>query len=117
MRSADAIGRPAGAGLVLAVAVAAAAPAAGEPLAGDSSAAAYMARCATCHGMHGKTQTRLGRVLKVAPFAGDARLAAMTPAAIARLVKANPKHRGVAQRTDAEIDAAVLHVHRLAQGG
>lgn len=78
--------------------------------------AVYEARCAPCHGADGKTDTSVGRVFKVAPLVDDPRLARMTPAEIAQLVIADPKHRSVADLDDADVKAAAVFVKKLAGG-
>jgi mono/diheme cytochrome c family protein len=75
----------------------------------------FQARCARCHGTTGKTDTDLGRVLKVAPLTNDARLARMTPAEIVNLVKSDRKHRGVVHLEKADLEAAAVYVKQLAQ--
>jgi hypothetical protein len=90
------LGAPAGAG--------AASPAAVE---------VYMVQCAKCHGQTGKSDTPDARALKVAPFVGDVRLQAMTAADIANAVRANPKHRAVADVADADVETAAGYVKEL----
>lgn len=79
-------------------------------------AAVYEARCARCHGERGKTDTSVGRVLKVRPLVDDARLARMTPEEIARLVLSDPKHQGVVDLDPVDVEAAARFVKRLAAG-
>jgi mono/diheme cytochrome c family protein len=84
-----------------------------------TDAAAYRAHCAACHGTKGASDTPSARALKVAPFVDDARLAAMAPAEIVAIIRANGKHRAVADLTglsDAELLAAARHVRRLCDG-
>jgi mono/diheme cytochrome c family protein len=84
------------------------------PAHAQGAAAVFKSRCARCHGQAGKSDTPDGRSLKVAPLVNDARLARMTPAEIATLVKANAKHRGVVKLDDADLDAAAVFVKHLA---
>jgi mono/diheme cytochrome c family protein len=90
--------------------------AAAEPPSEKDGAAVYKARCARCHGDNGKTDTSVGRVLKVAPLVDDPRLARMAPAAIAQLVMSDPKHRGVVDLDEDDVKAAAVFVKRLAAG-
>lgn len=76
--------------------------------------AVFKARCARCHGETGKTDTPDARALKVAPLVNDARIAAMTPAEIVELVKSDPKHRGVVDLQDADLEGAAVFVKTLA---
>jgi mono/diheme cytochrome c family protein len=77
-------------------------------------AAVFQARCAKCHGAAGATDTPMARALKVAPLVNDAKLARMTPAEIAALVRSDTKHRGVVDLEDADLEAAALFVKKLA---
>jgi mono/diheme cytochrome c family protein len=92
--------------LVLLAAVAVA----GEP----DAAAVYRARCAPCHGTTGRSDTPQSRSLKVAPLVHDASLARATPAEIAARVRADPKHRAVADVRDADLEIAARWVRHLA---
>lgn len=97
-------------GLVLATGVASAAP---------DGAAVFQARCASCHGPSGRTDTSAARALKVRPLADDPKLARMTPSELVRAITSNPKHRGVNALADADaadIEAAARFVHELAAG-
>jgi mono/diheme cytochrome c family protein len=82
----------------------------------NEGAAVYKVRCARCHGDSGKTDTSVGRVLKVAPLVDDPRLARKTPAEIAHLIMSDPKHRGVVDLDEDEVKAAAVFVKRLAAG-
>jgi mono/diheme cytochrome c family protein len=82
----------------------------------SSPAEVYRTRCSRCHGGDGRSDTPLGRVLKVAPLADDARLARMSPGQIADAVRASQKHRDVAVLTDEELEAAARFVRILAEG-
>jgi mono/diheme cytochrome c family protein len=81
-----------------------------------ASEKAFVARCASCHGPAGLSDTPDARALKVAPLAGHPRLAGMSAAGIAAAVKDNAKHRGIARLDDADIDAAAPFVKHLAGG-
>jgi mono/diheme cytochrome c family protein len=89
-----------------------------EPSGGSASLAAsekvFAARCASCHGPAGLSDTPDARALKVAPLAGHPRLAGMSVAAIAAAVKENAKHRGIAPLDDADIEAAAPFVKHVA---
>ena len=87
-----------------------------QPPAENDGAAVYKARCARCHGESGKTDTSVGRVLKVAPLVDDPRLARMTPEEIARLILSDPKHQGVVELDRNDVEAAAVFVKRLAAG-
>jgi hypothetical protein len=89
-------------------------PGLGQPKALRAAAAAFNAKCARCHGTSGRSDTDNGRALKVAPLRGHPRLQRMTPADIASAVKANPKHHGVVELEERDIDAAAPFVKHLA---
>jgi mono/diheme cytochrome c family protein len=79
----------------------------------------YAARCASCHGMDGSSDTPSGRALKVSPLLNDDRIAGMTPAEIVRHIRDNPKHGAVIDFTtisNAELLAAAEYVRRLCAG-
>jgi mono/diheme cytochrome c family protein len=79
----------------------------------------FAARCESCHGMDGSSDTPSARALKVSPLLADERLAAMTPAEIVDEIRTNPKHRGVidfAAISSAELLAAAEYVRRLCAG-
>jgi mono/diheme cytochrome c family protein len=82
--------------------------------AAESAAGIFLDNCARCHGEKGKADLPMSRTLKVAPLVHDARLAAMTPEEIARLVREDPKHAGVAQIRDVDLEAAARFVKELA---
>ncbi len=87
----------------------------GSRVASDG-ARVFESRCARCHGHDGRTDTSVGRVLKVAPLVDDARLARMTPEAIAKLILSDPKHQGVVDLDPDDVQAAAVFVKRLAAG-
>jgi hypothetical protein len=84
------------------------------PARADPGEIVFQARSAKCHGETGKTDTPPARALKVAPLVNDPRLAEMTPAEIVALVKSDPKHRGVVELEDADLEAAAVYVRKLA---
>ena len=69
-------------------------PAVAQPGPQDG-AAIFKTRCASCHGELGRTDSPDARSLKVRPLAGDARLAAMSPADLVQAIKSDPKHQGL----------------------
>ncbi len=75
----------------------------------------FHAYCARCHGESGTACTPLGRALKAAPLENDPRLARMTTAQLMRLIKSDPKHRGVLHLPDADLRAAAHFVKQLAR--
>ena len=89
------------AGVVLAL-VAGAAPA----LAAEG-VTVYAQRCAGCHGKDGQADTPAAKMMKAPALAGDAKVAAMSPADLAALIKANPKHAAMLKTLGDEDLAAV----------
>jgi mono/diheme cytochrome c family protein len=83
--------------------------------AAESAGGIFRENCARCHGETGKADRPMSRTLKVAPLVHDARLATMTPEEIARLVREDPKHAGVAQIRDPDLEAAARFVRELAR--
>jgi mono/diheme cytochrome c family protein len=87
---------------------------AGTPALADD-AAIYKASCARCHGDNGKSDTSVGKSMKVPPLAGDAEVQKMSEADIAARVKENKKHpKKVKSLSDADIAAAAAYAKKLA---
>ena len=82
--------------------------------ASEEAAAVFRARCARCHGEDGRSDTSVGRVLKVRPIVGDAALARLTRAEIVKAVRTNEKHAGVVDLDGDDLQKAALVVMRLA---
>lgn len=78
-------------------------------------AATVQAQCAKCHGEHGKSDTAISAMMKVPPLAGDAKVAGMTDAQVAAVVKGNDKHPPTVKSLgDAEIAEASTYAKGLA---
>jgi len=101
---------------ILLIGVLAAGAAEAAPAAPDG-AAVFKARCAKCHGASGMADTSNARALKVRPLVNDTTLALMAPADIAKAIKSDPKHRGMAAVTnldEKELGAVAVFVKELA---
>ncbi len=83
--------------------------------AGPDGSALFRAQCAKCHGDNGKSDTTEGRALKVTPLVGDATLARLSPAEIAKAIRATPKHHDAFHLDDDETLAVAAYVKRLAR--
>lgn len=83
------------------------------PARGADGVATYQARCASCHGETGRADSMEARALKVAPLQGYERLRGMTAAQIAAAVRANAKHAGVTDVSDADLEKAAGYVTQL----
>ena len=87
---------------------------AGSPALADG-AAIFKAQCAKCHGDTGKSDTSVGKAMKVPPLAGDAKVQKMSDADVAAKIKGNAKHpTAVKGLSDADITAAATYVKQLA---
>ena len=80
-----------------------------------SGADVFKDNCASCHGVTGHADTTAGKALKVPQLAGDAKVAAMSPAELIAAFKANEKHKGLVKKlSDDDIAAATAHAKELA---
>ncbi len=84
------------------------------PARAESPADVFLESCARCHGETGKADMPMSRTLKVAPLVHDARLARMTPAQIAQLIRSDPKHAGVVELRGLDLESAAVFVKKLA---
>jgi cytochrome c len=83
----------------------------------EDGAAVYKEQCAKCHGDTGESDTGTGKTLKIPPLKGDARIAAMPAADVAKAVTGNEKHKSILKKlTDAQIEAAAAHTKTIAAG-
>ena len=79
-------------------------------------AAVYKAQCAKCHGDDGKADSATAKAMKAPAIAGDAKLAGMSAADIAKAIKDNKKHAAVAAKiSDDDLAAVAGHVKSLAK--
>ena len=70
-------------------------------------AAIFKDQCSKCHGETGKSDTTVGKAMKVPPLAGDAKLQKASEDEITALIKGNKKHPpNVKALSDDDIKAA-----------
>ncbi|MBY0278520.1 c-type cytochrome [Candidatus Binatia bacterium] len=80
-------------------------------------AAVYKEQCAKCHGETGHADTTVAKTLKVAPLAGDAKVAGMTEAQVVERIKSNEKHpQKIRGLSDDDLAAAAGFAKQLAAG-
>lgn len=80
-------------------------------------AAVYKEQCAKCHGETGHADTTVAKTLKVAPLAGDAKVAGMTEAEVVERIKTNEKHpQKIRGLSDEDLAAAAGVAKQLASG-
>jgi mono/diheme cytochrome c family protein len=78
-------------------------------------AAIFKAHCAKCHGDAGKSDTAIGKSMKVPALAGDAKIAAMSAPEIAGVIKGNAKHPAAIKSLSADdVNAVAAFVKDLA---
>jgi mono/diheme cytochrome c family protein len=78
-------------------------------------AAIFKAQCAKCHGDTGKSDTAIGKSMKVPALEGDAKIAAMSAAEIAGVIKGNAKHpAAIKSLSDDDVNAVAAFVKDLA---
>lgn len=78
-------------------------------------AAIFKAQCAKCHGDSGKSDTAVGKAMKVPALAGDANVQKMSDADIAARITGNAKHPAGVKGLSADDVAAVAgYVKQLA---
>jgi mono/diheme cytochrome c family protein len=79
-------------------------------------AAVYKANCAKCHGDSGAADSAAAKAMKVPALAGDAKIAAMADADLAKSIAENKKHAGLKAVSAEDIAAAAKYVKGLAGG-
>lgn len=80
-------------------------------------AAVYKEQCSKCHGETGHADTTVAKTLKVAPLAGDAKVAGMTEAQVVERIKSNDKHpQKVRGLSDDDLTVAAGYAKQLASG-
>lgn len=78
-------------------------------------AVVYRSQCAACHGETGKSETPVGKAMKLPALAGSVSIAAMPDAEIAARIKDVAKHPAKTKELpDAELAAVAAHVKKLA---
>lgn len=78
-------------------------------------AAIYSAQCAKCHGDSGKSDTTVGKAMKVPVLAGDAGVQKMSEADVAARIKGNAKHPPTVKGlSEADLNAVAAYVKQLA---
>ena len=78
-------------------------------------AAVYGAQCAKCHGDTGKSDTTIGKAMKVPALAGDAKIQKASEGDIAALIKGNVKHPpAVKSLSDDDIKTVATFIKGLA---
>jgi mono/diheme cytochrome c family protein len=78
-------------------------------------AAIFKAQCAKCHGDSGKSDTAVGKAMKVPPLAGDAKVQQMSDADVVARISGNAKHpAGVKGLSPDDLNAVAGYVKQLA---
>src|SRR5215470_14357825 len=90
---------------------------AGSAASAADGAAIFKAQCAKCHGDTGKSDTTIGKAMKVPALAGDANVQKMSDADVAARIKGNAKHPPtIKSLSDDDINAVAADVKQLAGG-
>ena len=76
-------------------------------------AAVYKANCAKCHGDTGQADSAAAKAMKVPALAGDAKIAGMSDADLAKAITENKKHAGLKAVSADDIAAAAKYVKSL----
>lgn len=80
-------------------------------------AAVYKDQCAKCHGADGKSDTSVGKALKIPALAGDASVAAMSEADLVTRIKTVAKHPSTTKGlSDDDLNAVATFIKGLAGG-
>ena len=78
-------------------------------------AAVFKTQCAKCHGETGKSDTSIGKAMKVPPLAGDPKVQKMSESDVVARIKGNEKHPPpVKSLGDDDVNAVAAHVKLLA---
>ena len=77
-------------------------------------AAVYKANCAKCHGDNGQADSAAAKAMKVPALAGNAKVAAMSDADLAKAISENKKHAGLKAVSADDIAAAATFTKGLA---
>jgi mono/diheme cytochrome c family protein len=89
----------------------------GRGICADDGAAVFKEQCAKCHGDTGDSDTSAGKSLKVPLLKGNAKLAGMPLADIAKAVTENEKHKSIVKKlTPEQLNAAAGRAQQLAGG-
>ena len=87
------------------------------PLRADSGAQVFKERCAKCHGDSGASDNAMAKKMKIAPIAGDAKIAAMSEEDLAKRILAAEKHpKGVKNLSAGDAASVAAYVKALASG-
>lgn len=85
------------------------------PLWAESGAQVFKNQCAKCHGDAGKSDTAVAKKMKIAPIAGDAKIAASSDEDLAKEILATEKHpNGVKNMSAADAAGVAAYVKGLA---
>lgn len=77
----------------------------------------FKEKCAKCHGDTGTSDTAMGKKMKIPAIAGNAKIAAMSDADLAKEIMAAKKHpKAVTSLSEADATAVAAHVKGLASG-
>lgn len=77
----------------------------------------FKEKCAKCHGDAGKSDTAMAKKMKIPAIAGNAKIAAMSDADLAKEILAAKKHpQGVKSLSEADAAAVAPYVKGLASG-
>jgi mono/diheme cytochrome c family protein len=87
------------------------------PLRADSGSDIFKQQCAKCHGASGASDTGIAKTKKIPPIAGDAKIAAMSDADLAKQILSAEKHPAKIKQLSADDAASVAaYVKGLASG-
>jgi mono/diheme cytochrome c family protein len=90
-------------------------PLVGSVASAADGAAVYRSQCAACHGEAGKSETPVGKAMKIPALAGNVGVAAMSEADIAAAIKGAAKHPATTKGLpSSDLEAVAAHVKKLA---
>lgn len=84
---------------------------------GLEGAEVYKEKCAKCHGESGRGDTPTGKSMKVSSMVGDEKVQNASEAELIQAIRQNKKHKEpVKKASDAELQAVIPHIKKLASG-